>query len=115
MKRKTEQTTASQPRLLLPFVQQAVTRDLSYYIGLCKIFATYHKRWPTASSTHGEFRSARIPHYDGHKINRELRLPDADLEADPAFQALRNRCLAEGAEAVDVGALDPRYRLQLEE
>lgn len=115
MKRKAEQTTASQPQLPLPFVQQATTRDLSYYIGLCKVFAAYHKRWPTASTTREEFRAARIPRYDGHTINRRLRFPDADLEADPEFQALRNRCLAEGAEAVDIGALDPRYRLILEE
>jgi hypothetical protein len=115
MKRKAEQTTASQPQLPLPFVQQAAIRDLSYYIGLCKVFAAYHKRWPTASSTRGEFKAARIPGYDGDKINRQLRLPDVDLEADPAFQALRNRCFAEGAEAVDVGALDPRYRLILVE
>lgn len=115
MKRKTEQTKASQPQLPLPFVQKAATRDLSYYIGLCKVFAAYDKRWPSASTTRDEFRAARIPRYDVSEINRQLRLPNADLETNPAFQALRNRCLAEGAEAVDIGALDPRYRLILDE
>lgn len=115
MKRKAEQTTTSQPQLPLPFIQQAGARDLSYYIGLCKVFASYHKRWPTASTTREEFRVAGIPGYDGRRLNQQLRLPEADLEADPAFQALRNRCRAAGAKAVDVEALDPRSRLILDE
>lgn len=114
MKRKTERTWSSQPQLGLPFVQQTVTRDLSYYIGLCKVFAAYHKRWPTGSSTRAEFRAARIPHYDGRTINRELRFASPELAADPEYQALRDRCLVEGADDVDVNALDPRYRLILD-
>ena len=115
MNRKAEQTMASQPQLPLPFVQQAATRDLSYYIGLCKVFAAYHKRWPTASTSREEFWAARITRYDGPTINRQMRFPEADLEADPAFQTLRNRCRAECTEAVNVDALDPRYHLVLDE
>jgi hypothetical protein len=89
---------------------------LSYYIGICKIFAAYHKRWPTGSSTREEFRAARVPHYDGNRINRELRFAGPDLEADPAYRALRERCVAEGTvNGVGLDTLDPRYRATLQQ
>jgi hypothetical protein len=116
MKRKAGHARVMQPQLTLPFAQEGETRDLSYYIGICKIFAAYHKRWPTGSSTREEFRAARVPHYDGNRINRELRFAGPDLEADPAYRALRERCVDEGvANGVDVDTLDPRYRVTLQQ
>jgi hypothetical protein len=64
MGRKSNRTDVSQPQLALPFVQDEVPRDLSYHVGLCKIFAPCHKRWPTEASTREEFRAARISDYD---------------------------------------------------
>jgi hypothetical protein len=116
MGRKSNRTEVSQPQLALPFVQEEAGRDLSYYVGLCKVFAAYHKRWPTEASTREEFRAARISHYDGQRINRELRYPGPALEADPAYRELQERCRAEGlANGVDLNALDPRYRTVLDE
>lgn len=116
MKRKTNPAQARTSQLELPLGPQEAARDLSYYIGLGKVFATYHKRWPTVESTREEFRAARVSDYDGQRIDRELRYPGPDLEADPAYAALRERCLADGmAEGVNLAALDPRYRTVLDE
>lgn len=114
MKRKANLAQASKSQLELPLGQQEAARDLSWYIGLGKVFATYHKRWPTVESSREEFRSARVHDYDGQRIDRELRFPAPDLEADPAYQALREHCLADGmTEGVNLAALDPRYRTVL--
>lgn len=137
MKRRSTRTPASTSQLDLPFAQapnasdptHGPAHDLAFYIGLCTLFAAYHKRWPTLESTREEFRSARVPEYDGQRIERELRFPSVELEADPAYQALREHCLAdlgdavaganagegEGADEridqrVGIAALDPRYR-----
>jgi hypothetical protein len=116
VRRKSNRTDVSQPQLALPFAQDEAARDLSYYVGLCKVFAAYHKRWPTEASTREEFRAARISHYDGQRINRELRYPGPALEADPAYRELEERCRAEGlVNGVDLDALDPRYRTVLDE
>ncbi|WP_020655102.1 hypothetical protein [Massilia niastensis] len=116
MKRKANPADVSKPQLELPFGQQGAARDLSYYIGLCKVFAAYHKRWPTADSTREEFRAARLQEYDGQRIDRELRFPGPELEADPAYRELWERCLADGAtDGVSLSALDPRYRTVLRE
>jgi hypothetical protein len=51
---------------------------------------------------------------DGRRIERELRYPAQALEADPEYQELRERCLADGmGEGVTLEALDPRYRTVL--
>ncbi|WP_036166751.1 hypothetical protein [Massilia sp. 9096] len=117
MKRRSSRTPASTSQLDLPFAQagaaQALTHDLAYYVGLCTLFAAHHKRWPTPASTREEFRSARVPEYDGTRIERELRFPSPALEADPAYAALLERCRADGDE-VGIHALDPRYRDTLE-
>jgi hypothetical protein len=114
MKRKTHPAQASAAQLQLPLGPQEAVHDLSYYIGLGKVFATYHKRWPTPASTREEFRAARVHDYDGQRIDRELRFPAPALEADPAYRALRARCLADGlADGVTLATLDPRYRTVL--
>lgn len=116
MKRKASPAQVSTSQLELPLGQQGAAKDLAYYIGLGKVFAAYHKRWPTADSTREEFRAARVQDYDGQRIDRELRFPGPPLEADPAYQALRERCLADGAaDDVNLAALDPRYRSVLHE
>lgn len=116
MKRQANPAPARTAQLELPLGRQGAVRDLSYYIGLGKVFATYHKRWPTLESTREEFRAARVPDYDGQRIDRELRHPAPDLEADPAYAALRERCLADGMpEGVNLATLDPRYRTVLDE
>jgi hypothetical protein len=98
-------------QLGLPHVQQGPAHDLAYYIGICTVFAGYHKRWPTVDATREAFRAARILGYDGRRLARELRFPNPELEVDPAYQALRERCRAEGVDAgVDLAMLDPRYR-----
>jgi hypothetical protein len=116
MKRKANPAPVSTSQLELPLGRQETIRDLSWYIGLAKVFATYHKHWPSAASTREEFRAARVHDYDGQRIDRELRFPAPGLEADPAYQALRERCLADGMrDGVDLAALDPRYRTVLGE
>lgn len=116
MKRKANPAQASTSQLELPLGRQQAVHDLSYYIGLGKVFATYHKRWPTVESSREEFRAARVHDYDGQRIDRELRFPAPELEADPAYRALRERCLADGmADGVTLAALDPRYRSVLSE
>ena len=119
MKRKTNPAQVSTSQLELPLGQpatQETVRGLSYYIGLGKVFATYHKHWPTVESTREQFRAARVHDYDGQRIDRELRFPAPALEADPAYRALRARCLADGiAEGVTLASLDPRYRTVLSE
>jgi len=124
MKRRSTRTPASTSQLGLPFAEPRVgpevtselAHDLAFYIGLCTLFAAYHKRWPSVDSTREEFRSARVPEYDGQRIERELRFPGPALEADPAYAALRERCAADGDE-LGIRALEPRYRdiLQPEE
>jgi hypothetical protein len=102
-------------QLELPLGRRSASHDLAYYIGMGKVFAAYHKRWPTEDSTREEFRAARVQDYDGQRVDRELRFPGPDLEADPAYQALRERCLLDGAsEGVNLAALDPRYRTVLQ-
>ena len=116
MKRKATPAQASTSQLELPLGRQEAAHDLSWYIGLGKVFATYHKRWPTAQSSREEFRAARVHDYDGQRIDRELRFPAPELEADPAYRALREHCLADGmTDGVDLAALDPRYRTVLSE
>lgn len=114
MKRKANLAQVLESQLELPLGQQETIRNLSYYIGLGKVFATYHKRWPTAESTREEFRAARVHDYDGQRIDRELRFPAPALEVDPAYQALCERCVADGmTDGVNLVALDPRYRTVL--
>jgi hypothetical protein len=114
MKRKAHPAQASTTQLQLPLGPQEAAHDLSYYIGLGKVFATYHKRWPTPASTREEFRAARVPDYDGQRIDRELRFPAPALEADPAYRALRERCRADGlGDGVTLATLDPHYRTVL--
>jgi hypothetical protein len=108
---KAQPTPPPAPQLGLPFVQQDTARTLSYYIGIGARFAAWHKRWPTVDSTREEFRAARIPEYDGRRLDRELRSPAPELEADPDYRALRAHRLADGPGAgVDLHALDPRVR-----
>lgn len=104
------------PQLGLPFVQQGPAHDLTYYIGICTVFAGYHKRWPTPQAAREEFRAARIMGYDGRRLAREVRFPGPELEADPSYQALRDRCRAESIDdGVDLAMLDPRYRSVLQD
>jgi hypothetical protein len=111
MKRKGGGAQVSKSQLELPLGQQGAARNLGYYIGLCKVYAAYHKRWPTAAATREEFRAARIPDYDGQRIDRELRFPAPELEADPEYRALREHCLAnDETGGVNLDALDPRHR-----
>lgn len=99
------------PQLGLPFVQQGPAHDLTYYIGICTVFASYHKRWPTSQATGEEFRAARILGYDGRRLAREVRFPGPELETDPSYQALRDRCRTENIDGgIDLAMLDPRYR-----
>jgi hypothetical protein len=114
MKAKAHRTRASKFQLELPLGQQGEAHNLAYYIGMCKVFAARHKRWPTVDASREEFRAARVPDYDGQRIERELRFPAPELEADPEYQALRERCLADGMpDGVTLEALDPRYRTNL--
>lgn len=114
--RTRHRTKTATSQLELPLGRQSASHDLAYYIGMGKVFAAYHKRWPTEDSTREEFRAARVQDYDGQRIERELRFPGPDLEADPAYQALRERCLLDGAgEGVSLAALDPRYRTVLQQ
>lgn len=116
MKPKAHRTQVSASQLELPLGQSGVVHDLAYYIGICKVFAAYHKRWPTADASREEFRAARVRDVDGQRIERELRFPAPELEADPEYQALRERCLADGMrDGVTLDALDPRYRTVLSE
>jgi hypothetical protein len=116
MKAKAHRTRASTSQLELPLGQQGELRTLAWYIGVGKVFAARHKRWPTADASREEFRAARIADYDGQRMERELRFPAPELEADPDYQALRERCLADGMlEGVTLEALDPRYRTVLSE
>jgi hypothetical protein len=108
---KPKRARASTSQLDLPFVQPDTLRDLAYYLGICNVFAAYHKRWPTPESPREEFRAARIADYDGQRLERELRFPGPALEADPAYQALRQRCLADDPDAEPgIFALHPGYR-----
>lgn len=112
---KPKRRTVPTSQLALPFVQPGTLRNLAYYIGMCNVFAAYHKRWPASDSTREEFRAARVPEYDGQRIDRELRFPGPELEADPDYQALRERCLADGTDSVGIAALEPRYRETLQD
>src|SRR5881397_695410 len=114
MKPKAQRAAVSTSQLELPLGQQGAARTLAYYIGLCKMFAARHKRWPTVDASREEFRAARVADYDGRRIDRELRSPSPELEADPDYRQLRERCLADGGEGVTIDALDPRYRTFLE-
>jgi hypothetical protein len=116
MKAKAHRTRASKFQLELPLGRQGTAHDLAYYIGMCKVFAARHKRWPTVDASREEFRAARVQDYDGQRIDRELRFPAPELEADPEYRALRERCLLDGlSEGVTLEALDPRYRTVLSE
>lgn len=116
MKRQTRRAEPPQPQLALPFARAEDVRDLAYYLGLCRLFAAYHKRWPGEASTRAEFRAARVSHYDGRRINRELRNPGPALAVDPDYRELRERCEAEGLPGgVDLDVLDPRFRTVLSE
>jgi len=116
MKAKAHRTQVSTSQLELPLGRSGAAHDLAYYIGIGKVFAAYHKRWPTADATREEFRAARVKDVDGRRIERELRYPAPVLEADPEYQALRERCLLDGMpEGVTLEALDPRYRTVLSE
>jgi hypothetical protein len=116
MKPKAHRTQVSTSQLELPLGKPGAVHDLAYYIGIGKVFAAYHKRWPTADASREEFRAARVKEMDGRRIERELRYPAPALEADPEYQALRERCLLDGmGEGVTLEALDPRYRTVLSE
>lgn len=116
MKPKAHRTQVSTSQLELPLGKTGAVHDLAYYIGIGKVFAARHKRWPTADATREEFRAARVKDVDGRRIERELRYPAPELETDPEYQALRERCLADGmGEGVSLEALDPRYRTVLSE
>jgi hypothetical protein len=116
MKPKAHRTQVSTSQLELPLGKPGAVHDLAYYIGIGKVFAARHKRWPTADATREEFRAARVKDVDGRRIERELRYPAPELEADPEYQALRERCLADRmGEGVSLEALDPRYRTVLSE
>jgi len=111
MSPKPKRNKTSTSQLDLPFVQPETLRNLAYYLGICNVFAAYHKRWPTPESIREEFRAARIAEYDGQRLERELRFPGPALETDPAYQALRERCLADDPDAeVGISALHPGYR-----
>jgi len=114
MKPKAHRTQVSTSQLELPLGGTGAVHDLAYYIGIGKVFAARHKRWPTADATREEFRAARVKDVDGRRLERELRYPAPELEADPEYQALRERSLADGiGEGVTLEALDPRYRTVL--
>lgn len=110
MKREASPARVSSSQLEIPLGQQGATKDLSYYISLCKVFAGYHKRWPTVDSSRDEFMAPRIQDYDSQRLDRELRFPSTELEADPAYRELQKRSLIDNAaDGVGLGALDPRY------
>lgn len=44
MKPKAHRTQVSASQLELPLGRYGVVHDLAYYIGICKVFAAYHKR-----------------------------------------------------------------------
>ncbi|MGJ7916688.1 hypothetical protein ACI48D_14570 [Massilia sp. LXY-6] len=114
MKPKAHRTQVSSSQLELPLGRPGVAHDLAYYIGICKVFAAYHKRWPTADASREEFRAARVRDVDGQRIERALRFPAPELEADPEYRGLRERCLLDGMrDGVSLEALDPRYRTVL--
>jgi hypothetical protein len=114
MKPKAHRTPVPSSQLELPLGRQSAVHDLAYYIGIGKVFAAYHKRWPTVDASREEFRAARVRDVDGRRIERELRYPAPELEADPEYHALRERCLLDGmGEGVSLEALDPRYRTVL--
>lgn len=114
MKPKAHRTQVSANQLELPLGRPGAVHDLAYYIGICKVYAARHKHWPTADASREEFRAARVRDMDGRRIERELRYPAPELEADPEYRALRERCLADGmGEGVSLEALDPRYRTVL--
>jgi hypothetical protein len=114
MKAKAHRTQVSTNQLELPLGRPGAVHDLGYYIGICKVYAARHKHWPTVAASREEFRAARVRDMDGRRIERELRYPAPELEADPEYQALRERCLADGmGEGVTLEALDPRYRTVL--
>ena len=116
MKPKAHRTQVSTSQLEQPLGKSGEVHDLAYYIGLGKVFAAWHKRWPTADASREEFRAARVKDVDGRRIERELRYPAPALETDPEYQALRERCLLDGmGEGVSLEALDPRYRTVLSE
>jgi hypothetical protein len=116
MKPKAHRTQVSTNQLELPLGRPGAVHDLAYYIGICKVYAARHKHWPTADASREEFRAARVKDMDGRRIERELRYPAPELEADPEYQALRERCVADGmGEGVSLEALDPRYRTVLSE
>lgn len=116
MKSKAHRTQVSESQLELPLGGTGGAHDLAYYIGICKMFAARHKHWPTVDASREEFRAARVKDVDGRRIQRELRYPAPELEADPEYQALRERCLLDGmGEGVSLEALDPRYRTVLSE
>lgn len=111
MKPKAHRTQVSTSQLELPLGRPAAAHDLAWYIGVCKMFAARHKRWPTVDASREEFRAARVKDVDGRRIEQALRFPAPELEADPEYQALRERCLLDGMrEGVTLEALDPRYR-----
>jgi hypothetical protein len=114
MKPKAHRTQVSDSQLELPLGRPGAVHDLAWYIGICKVYAARHKHWPTADASREEFRAARVKDMDGRRIERELRYPAPELEADPEYRALRERCLADGmGEGVSLEALDPRYRTVL--
>jgi hypothetical protein len=116
MKAKAHRTQVSVNQLELPLGRPGAVHDLAWYIGICKVYAARHKHWPTADASREEFRAARVKDMDGRRIERELRYPAPELEADPEYQALRERCLADGmGEGVSLEALDLRYRTVLSE
>lgn len=116
MKPKVHRTQVSDSQLELPLGRTGGAHDLAYYIGICKVYAAWHKHWPTPDASREEFRAARVKDVDGQRIQRELRYPAPELEADPEYQALRERCLLDGMrEGVTLEALDPRYRTVLSE
>jgi hypothetical protein len=116
MKPKAHRTQVSTSQLELPLGRTSAAHDLAYYIGICKMYAARHKHWPTVDASREEFRAARVKDVDGQRIQRELRYPAPELEADPEYQVLRERCLLDGMrEGVSLEALDPRYRTVLSE
>ncbi|MFC5547236.1 hypothetical protein [Massilia aerilata] len=116
MKPKAHRTQVADSQLELPLGRSGGAHDLAYYIGICKVYAAYHKHWPTVDASREEFRAARVKDVDGRRIQRELRYPAPGLETDPEYQALRERCLLDGMrEGVTLEALDPRYRTVLSE
>jgi len=116
MKPKAHRTQVADSQLELPLGRTGGAHDLAYYIGICKMFAARHKHWPTLDASREAFRAARVKDVDGRRIQRELRYPAPELEADPEYQALRERCLLDGMrEGVTLEALDPRYRTVLSE